>query len=63
MTSAAQASTIDETADTRPGRPISTAIGNKKLFRIAFFLALMATTGAWITLLPWISKGIVSSVG
>ena len=63
MTSTAQTVAIDKTVDTRPTRPTSTGIGNKKLFRVAFFLALVATTGVWITLLALIGKGIVSSMG
>lgn len=63
MSSTAEAIATDDSVETGPTRPISTGIGNKKLFRVSFFLALLATTGAWITLLAWVGKGIVSSIG
>ena len=63
MTSTAQIVAIDNTVEPRPTRAVSTGIGTKKLFRVTFFLALLATIGAWIALLAWVGKGIVSSMG
>lgn len=63
MISSARTVAIDDTVEIRPARPNSARIGNKKLFRITFFVTLAGTTGAWIALLAWIGKGIISSIG
>ena len=46
-----------------PPQPVSMGIGNKKLFRIVFFLTLVATTSAWIAFLGWLGKSLVASIG